>query len=387
MPNPPNGLAAMRRAAELLDAPHSSVRGCKRLAAANRLFWAAEFKLVSNLLPGRAFRMSRSIISGGAQVNSFSDQAAKASPPRPGDAFPESPRPRARKALTALRCAWAAGLMAAFVLVSCSPPIKQPVGPERDYDDAKDLFKRGNFDKALEYTEDLANASPANSYTQRAQVLRIIIYGSRVKAYKGLADAYAKGIDKTKNPRFKAAYERLRNDSVQYAAKAALGLAETSHQMLGGGGMGKEVTLEVPYPDTEGPEEVTQLQPMLEGGWIEPTDQDAAALAARRKGIDDELAQAVGGDRSKARSVLSAGPYKFTGVDFGLYLGQELLAGAGAFDRKHYNDYQKFKLVAGQADAVAQAVADMLKTSPDKEKEKAVKKLQADIKAAVKKNS
>jgi outer membrane protein assembly factor BamD (BamD/ComL family) len=67
--------------------------------------------------------------------------------------------------------------LASFVLfVSCSPPIKQPVGAEREYLDAKDLFKKGNLDKALDYTDDLASASPANAYTERARVLRLMIY-------------------------------------------------------------------------------------------------------------------------------------------------------------------------------------------------------------------
>lgn len=287
----------------------------------------------------------------------------------------------------ALRGAWAAALAGFVLVVSCSPPVKQPVGPERDYSDALDLFKKGNLDRALQYTDGLASASPATSYTDRARVLRVVIYGSRVKAYKELAEAYGKGAEKTKNPRFKAEYERLRSDSLQFAAKAALGLAETAHQIMGGTGIGKEVILEAPYPDTEGPVTISQLKPMLEGGWIEPADQDAAALAARQKGIDDELAQAVGGDRSKARAALAAGPVKFSGVDFGLFLGQELLHGAGAFDRKHFNDYQKFKLISGEANDAAQAVLDMLKASPDKDKEKAAKKLQTDIKDAVKKNS
>ncbi len=281
----------------------------------------------------------------------------------------------------------AAALMCFALIVSCSPPIKQPVGPERAYDDTKDLFKKGQLDRALEYSDDLATASPATAYTERARVLRVIIYGSKVKAYKELADAYAKGIEKTKNPRFKTEYQRLRGDALQFAAKAALGVAETAHQMLGGAGIGKEVILEAPYPSPEGPVSIAQLKPMLGGGWIEPADQEAAAVAAREKGLSDELAQAVGGDRSKARTALSAGPYKISGVDFGLFLGQELLVSASTFDRKHFSDFQKFKLVAGEADEAAQAVLVMLKASPDKEKEKAAKKLQADIKEAIKKNS
>ncbi|HET7841131.1 MAG TPA: hypothetical protein VFM21_05970 [Terriglobia bacterium] len=286
----------------------------------------------------------------------------------------------------ARRFACAVAMACLMFVASCAPPVKQPIGPERDYLDATDLFKKSNFDRALQYTEGLASASPATPYTERARVLRIVIFGSRVKAYIGLADSYAKGIEATKNPRFKAEYERVRNDALQYGSRSALALAEEGHRMMAAG-IGKEVVLEAPYPDTEGPTTISQLNPMLQGGWIEPADQEAAARASLQKWIDDELALAVGGDRSKARTALAAGPVKISDVDFGIFLGKELLAGAGALDRKHYRDYQKFKLITGEADAAAQAVLDMLKASPDKDKEKAAKKLQADIKDAVKKNS
>jgi hypothetical protein len=278
-------------------------------------------------------------------------------------------------------------LISLFLVASCEPPVKQPVGPARDYIDAKDLFKKGNFDRALSYSEGVAGANPANNYTERARVLRIIIYGGRVKAFKELAEAYGKGAQKNKNPRSRADYERLQNDAFQYAANAGLGLAETAHQMMEGGGIGKEVTLEAPYPDAEGPMTVTQLERVAQGEWIEPADQEAASRDAVRKGIDDELAEAVGGDRAKARTALAAGPVKIPGVDFTLFLGKELLNSAGAFDRKHYRDFQKFKLVAEEADQATQAALAMLKDNPDKDKEKAARKLQSDIKDAIKKNN
>lgn len=317
-------------------------------------------------------------------MNSFPSSSAPKSPSPAHDVRVSSSQ---RKSLPLLRQIGRVVLASFVLIVSCSPPIKQPVGAAREYTDAEDLFKMGNLDKALDYTDDLATASPATSYTDRARVMRVMIYGSRVKAYKELAEAYAKGIDKTKNPRFKAEYEHLRSDSLQFAAKAALGLAETAHEMLAGPGIGKEEILEVPYPSTEGPETISQLTPMLEGGWIEPADQEAANLAARHKAIDDELALAVGGDRAKARAALAAGPVEIPGADFGLFLGKELLTAAGIFDHKHYGDFQKFTLITGQADAAAQAVLDLLKAAPDKDKEKAAKKLQADIKDAIKKNS
>jgi hypothetical protein len=270
------------------------------------------------------------------------------------------------------------------LVLACSPPVQRPTGPARDYEDAKVLFKRGNFDKAIEYTEGLATASPPTSYTERARVLRAIIFIGRIKAYKELAEAYTKGVESAKNSHFKAAYGEQRHDNLQFGARSALGLGETAHQLLQASGLPKQVTLEAPFPSVEGPVEVRDLLRVSDGGWIEPEQQEAAAVDAVRKGIDDALAGAVQGDRSKARSALSAGPVQLDGVDFALYLGAELLEGASMYDRKHIHDPQKLRLICNEADGVAKAAQALLKENPDKDKEKEVKRLQEKIKSAEK---
>ena len=116
------------------------------------------------------------------------------------------------------------------------------------------------------------------------------------------------------------------------------------------------------------------------------TSITAAALPAVHPTVIQPRA-AVGGGRAKARTALAAGAVKIGGVDFALFLGHQLLEGASIFDRQHYNDYQKFKLIANEGDETVQAALALLKENPDKDKEKEVKKLDAAIKAAVKKNS
>ena len=276
-------------------------------------------------------------------------------------------------------------LASLFGAAACQPA-KQVTGPERDYLDATDMFKTGNLDRALDLSDGVANASPPNAFTDRARVFRIVIFGGRVRAYKELGEAYGKGADEIKKANYKTNYQRLQNDAFQLAATAALGLAQTAHHMMSGAGIGKEVVLETPYPATEGPEKVAQLERAKKGEWIELADQDAASLAAREKGIDHELAELVGGDRAKARAELTAGPVKIAGVDFTLFLAKELLNAATIFDHKHFNDYSKLKIISQEADDAAQAALAMLKESPDKDKEKTAKKIQADIKDLLKKN-
>jgi hypothetical protein len=276
-------------------------------------------------------------------------------------------------------------LLASLALtLSCSAPVQKPTGPAGDYQDAKDMFKRGRFDRALELTDGLASASPGTNFTERAQVLRVVIYTGQVKSYKELIEAYTKGADETKNAHVKAEYRRLRYDNVQDGSKAALGLAEAAHQLLGGGKVSKEFILEAPYPSTEGPLEVTDLGHVREGDWIESDHQESAAIDSLNKGIDDALADAVSGDRSQARNALASGSTKINGLDFTLFLGTELEEAASLFDRGHGHDPLKLRTVCNEADEAVQAAEGLLKESPDKDKQEKLKKLEDQIKTTLK---
>jgi hypothetical protein len=272
-----------------------------------------------------------------------------------------------------------------FLMVACAPPVKRPTGAAAEYEDTKDMFKRGRFDRALEFSDDLAAATPANAYTERACVLRAVVYTGYIKAHKELVDAYDKALEKTKNPRFQAEYGRQRHDNLQFGARAALGLGEVANKLTEGSKISKELILEASYPSVEGPVEVAQLERVKAGGWIEPEDQDAAVVDAQRKGIDDALGEAVGGDRAKAREVLAAGSFKINGVGFALFLGKQLLEGASLYDKKHGRDSQKFRLLCNVATQAAQAAVAGLKETPNPDKEKQVRNLQDKIKTALKK--
>jgi len=269
------------------------------------------------------------------------------------------------------------------LVLSCSAPQPRPTGVAYEYESAKEMVKKGRFDRALEFSEGPAKALPYNAYTQRAQVLQVVVYTGLINGYKEVVDAYRKGADTTKNTRFKAEYERLRSDNLQYGSRLALGLGDVANRITEAGELAKEYTLEVPYPSTEGPLTLPQLAKVMEGGWIEPDQQEAVTKDAQLKGVDEALADIVGGDRSKARAALAAGPVKIDGVDFGLFLGRQLLVGASLFDRRHGRDSMKLRALCGEADEAAKAVAALLKERPNKDKEKALKKLQEDIKTAL----
>jgi hypothetical protein len=276
------------------------------------------------------------------------------------------------------------GLLSLILIASCSAPVPPPTGVAYEFASAKDMFKKGQFNRALEFADGAATATPPNAFTDRSRVLQVVIYSGLVNSYLELVDAYGEGTEKTKNPRFESEFSRLRHDYLQYGSGAALGLGEVAHRIAEGAMVSKEYTLEAPYPSAEGPAEVEQLKHVMEGGWIEPQDQETAAIDSQRKGIDDALAGLVGGDRSKARAALEAGPVKIDGADFAIFLGGQVLQGARLFDLKRMRDPQKLRVLCDVANEAAKAALALLKESPDKDKEKAAKKLQEDIQAVAK---
>jgi hypothetical protein len=129
-------------------------------------------------------------------------------------------------------------------------------------------------------------------------------------------------------------------------------------------------------PTTEGPAEIKQLAHVEEGGWIESDDQDAAQTDALRKGIDDALADAVSGDRAKARQALANGSTTLRGSDFAIFLAKELALGAAVFDRHHGRDAKKMLILCDEGDLALKAALAQLKDSPDKDLDKEAQKLQ-----------
>jgi len=248
------------------------------------------------------------------------------------------------------------------------------------YERAKGAFKNAQWDRALELTAGLATAPTSHTeHTHlrvRSRTLRTVIFAGQIKGNMKLAETYGQGADKTKNPQFKAAYQRLQNDTLQAAAHAALGLAETAHLLAPDGVTSKSQPVEVSIPPTDSPVEIAALARVKEGGWLEPDQQESAAADSLRKGMDDALAEVISGDLAKARSAFADGPKELDGAAFAIFLSQELADGAIVFDRHHTRDSLKMKTLCDEGQETLKAALALLKDNPDKDKEKEVKKLQ-----------
>jgi hypothetical protein len=282
-------------------------------------------------------------------------------------------------------CAVPSVILALAWLTSCSPTVQQAQGPASQYAEAKEMFKQGNLDRSIDLTEALATVKPATAFTEKALVLRAVIFSGEVEAYKGIAEAYAKGGKSAKNPQYVADFDRRRDDALEFAGKRALDLGEADQGLLASGSLPKEITLDVPWPSVEGPEMLGEFMRVSQGIPLPDAERDTAAVEAQRKGIDDVLADIVGGDRSKARAEFTAGPVRVAGVDFAIFLTKQLLNGAKVFDRNHSDFPENLKALCGVGEQVAKSAQTLLKENPDKKKELAVRKVEEEIAALEKK--
>lgn len=271
-------------------------------------------------------------------------------------------------------------LIAIALVTSCSPPVEKPRGAAAIYDNAKQTFAKGHYDKALEVLDDLNDADPPNAYTDRARVLSAIILSGEVNGYKEVADAYAKGAEKTKDRNDKVEFSRQRTDNILRCSKLALGLGQVTMQLTKGGTLPKELMLEAPYPTSESPVSMPVLNKVRDGLKIGRDDEEQVELDAPRVGVADAIAEALRTDRDKAKSKMNAGPINLDKGDFALYLSNAVLTAASIYDPKHGNDPAKFKTLADIASGSMNIAATSLRSDSDPAKTKRLKTLQAQLK-------
>lgn len=274
--------------------------------------------------------------------------------------------------------------LAPILMVGCTPVAQRPAGPAGDYSDAADLFAKGNFKRCIQFSEGLATSKPPTSYTDRARVLRVVIFTGQVRAFKELSEAYSKGWEKSKVPSARSDFGFQRQNNLEYGGEAALNLQLVATQLTQGGELPKGLELEAPYPNAEGPTVLTELNRVVEGGGIDSGAQDTLAIDALRKEIDDTLGELVGGGRATARDKMKAGPVKLDHFKFAMLLAKQLENAAGMFDKKHSFDPEKFRGMCGEASEMTKVAQTTLKDNPDKDKGKEVKELQEQIKADLK---
>jgi len=279
---------------------------------------------------------------------------------------------------------WILTLLLTTFLTACSSPSSSPKGPGVDYQQAKVMFKQGNLDRALSLTDAMAAASANSPGTLNARVLRAVIYSGRIDAYRELADTYKKGAQVATKSQSVAAYNRRRSNALQYGSEAALNLGEVVMQVTSKPDFPKEFTLDAPWPSVEGPQVIDAFARIRRGAWVPEDAQDSAGIDAQHKAIADVLGELVGGDRSKARTAMEAGPVKLNGLDFALFLEKQMVEGVELFGPKYLANPGQLKTLCGAAERLVPPIETMLKENADKAKEAEFKKLQKQIKDAEK---
>jgi hypothetical protein len=275
---------------------------------------------------------------------------------------------------------WILTLLLTLFLAACSSSVSPPKGPGVDYQQAKVMFKQGDLDRALSLTDAMVEGNADSPDALEARVLRAVIYSGRIDAYRELADTYKKGRDIATKSQAVASYNRRRSNALQYGTEAALNLGEVIMQMTSKPGFPKEFTLDAPWPDVEGPQVIDEFARIRRGAWVPEEAQDSAGLDAQHKGIADVLAELFGGDRSKARTAMQAGPVKINGLDFALFLEKQMVDGLELFGPKYLANPGQLKTLCDVANRLGPPIEAMLKESPDKAKETEFKKFQKQIK-------
>jgi hypothetical protein len=279
---------------------------------------------------------------------------------------------------------WIPTLLLALFLAACSSSVSPPKGPGVDYRQAQLMFKQGNLDRALSLTDEIATGNTSNPDTLDARVLRAVIFSGRIVAYRDLADVYKKGSQAATKAQSIPSYNRRRSNAMQYGSEAALNLGELIMEFTSMPEFPKELTLNAPWPSVEGPQEIDAFARIRRGVWVPEDAQDSAGVDVQRKAIVDVLGEVVGGDRSKARTAMEAGPVKLTGLDFALFLEKQMVDGLDLFGPKYLASAGQLKTLCGVAERLVPPIEAMLKEKPDKAKEAELKKLQQQIKDAEK---
>jgi hypothetical protein len=276
---------------------------------------------------------------------------------------------------------WILTLLLTTFLAACSSS-SSPTASGVDYEQAKMMFKQGNLDRALSLTDAMAAGNSNSPGTLRALVLRAAIYSGRIDAYRELADTYKKGAEAATKSQSVAAYSRRRSNAMQYGSEAALNLGEAVMQLTSKKDFPKELTLDAPWPNGEGPQAIDDFARIRRGAGVPEDAQDNAAIDVQHRAIAGVLGELVGGDHSKARAAIEAGPVKLNGLDFALFLQKQLLEGIELFGPNYLANPGQSKTLCGVAERLNPPIETMLKEHADSAKEAEFKKLQEQIKDA-----
>ncbi len=275
--------------------------------------------------------------------------------------------------------------------VACTPPQERATGYEKVFEDAKETFGQSRFTKAQDYATNLAKASPANEYSERGQLLSIVISNGLAGAYKELGDAYRDGGEDMESAADRSEYANRRLNYFQDAKSHTLHLAEMSSRFLQTQKEGevKELTLEAPIPAAEGPAVNQQLERVRNGMRLQTVEHEDAHLNAVRTGMKRSLAEVLGVEPSEVPTALETGSAKVTNVALCLFLTRQLLENAEALGPKGVNEPKMRLAVLDRAGMALDRAQELLEAGPepDQELQKSAKTLKRDLEKAKKKKT
>ena len=273
-----------------------------------------------------------------------------------------------------------------MTVTSCEVPVERLKGYGRVLEYAKETFGQSRFDLALDSYSNLATAKPTNEFTERGQVLSIILANGLAQGYKDLGEAYRDGAEEMKAPADRTEFIGRRYNYFQYAKTNTLLLAEISTRFIQNqeGGEAKELTVECPYPSAESPSANPILERVIKGMRVEAAEQQEAEVIAIRMGVRRSLAGALGVSEAEVGAALASGSAKVSSLAFCLFVSRQLMDNAETLAKKDLNEPRIRRAVLDRAEAALNYAQALLEANPDEDLGKTAKDIVREITRAKK---
>jgi hypothetical protein len=269
-------------------------------------------------------------------------------------------------------------------LIGCGGEPKKEINPaEARYADVEKAMTDLKYEKALSVTGDVISKFGDSEYAGKSRVLRIILLAGVEDGYRTLAEAYLKGMEKSKQggPLRATAFDFYRKEK-----SSALGFYESVDYFLKNSADTQKYVLDCKFPSRD----IVNnrfLDLVLRGNVIEPDRRAQVEEDEVRNGVIRMLTHFLGAgeDRAKARKALESGSAELDHTVFFITVSEVLLNSQKLFARSVLNEPDKYQVFFQRAAESYNLVEKLLKAKPDKDLQKAADKVKSDIEALKKK--
>ncbi len=258
-------------------------------------------------------------------------------------------------------------------LTSCGlsgPQTAQPGTPAFTWNQAQDLFAKGNFAAASDQLDRLTGKD--GEFRDRAEVLQTIVSIGLARGEMEWADIFDDGSKyaRTRYMDFKKTASTTRSSAHHMLMRAAE-IQHTSMERLKNSGLPLAVTL--PTLNMDLPVEAGRVK---KGVALQESEQDVALAHMQQRGVLKTVALfvAAGDDVAKARDLLAKGDFKIPPDLFFTTLAREYVDLTDLYGSKKLDQSGQIRMLCGEADKALSLAKPSADTKAVQKKLDALKK-------------